>query len=410
MTTANANAAGKPLDLVLFGATGFTGKLVAEYLVKKRPALRWALAGRSRDKLERVRADLAAIDASAKDLPLVVGDSLDEASVRAMVAETRVVCTTVGPYARYGLPLVAACADLGVHYCDLTGEPNFIRAAIDAHHARAEQTGARIVPSCGFDSIPSDLGVLMIHEHLKKQNKQIAAARYRVKRAKGGASGGTIASMLNIAANASDPAVRRALGDPYSLNPAGAPRGPDRSDPMLPARDADTGRWTAPFVMAVPNTRTVRRSNALLGFPYGEGFRYSEAVDMGAGVGGLAKSIVFSAGIGAFTAAVFFPPTRKILERFLPAPGEGPSREQQERGHFLIEIHADTTSGERVTGRVAADRDPGYGATSIMLGEAALSLAQDDLPARGGVLTTASSMGDKLIERLRAAGMTFEVA
>jgi short subunit dehydrogenase-like uncharacterized protein len=410
MTTAAQAAAGpKDFDLVLFGATGFTGRLTAEYLVRKRPSLRWALAGRNRDKLERVREDLAAIDAAARDLPLVIGDSLDPASVDAMVRRTRVVCTTVGPYARYGGPLVAACAERGVHYCDLTGEPAFIRAAVDAHHARAAETGARIVPCCGFDSIPSDLGVLMLHEHLTRQGKQIGEAHLRVMKMKGGPSGGTIATVLDTLASAKDPAVRRALGDPYALNPQGAPRGSDGSDQIGVRRDEATGRWTGPFVMASINTRVVRRSNALLGFVYGEGFRYDEATDTGSGLAGLARAAALSAGVGAFMAVAMLAPGRKLLARFLPAPGEGPSAEQRERGFFRVKIQASTTGGEHVDAIVEARRDPGYGGTAIMLAESALCLAEDDLPARGGVLTTASCMGMTLVERLRKVGITFRV-
>jgi short subunit dehydrogenase-like uncharacterized protein len=408
--TTNGGGSGKDFDLVLFGATGFTGLLTAEYLVKKRPAIRWALAGRSREKLERVRAGLAAIDPAAAGLPLVVGDGLDPAAVDAMVRRTRVVCTTVGPYARYGGPLVAACAEHGVHYCDLTGEPVFVRASIDAHHDRAVATGARIVPCCGFDCIPSDLGVLMLHDHLAGKGGRLAEAHYRLTRMRGRPSGGTVATLLAAAESALNPAVLRVVGDPYGLNPADAPRGPDRRDRLGPHFDAGTRHWTAPFVMAAINTRIVRRSNALLDFPYGEGFRYDEAIDTGAGPGGLARATAMSVGMGVLAATAVLPPGRALLSRFLPAPGEGPSREERERGSFRVEIHAVGASGDRLTGVVAADRDPGYGATSIMLGESALSLAEDALPERGGVLTTASCMGMALVDRLRQAGMTFDVA
>jgi len=403
------NDANKEFDLVLFGATGFTGKLTAEYLIKKRPALRWALAGRSRDKLERVRDDLAAIDPAARDLPILVGDSLDRAAMDSIAARARVVCTTVGPYARYGGPLVAACAEHGSAYCDLTGETPWIREMIDAHHERAAETGARIVNCCGFDSIPSDLGVFVLHDHLAKQGKQLAEAHYRLVRAKGGLSGGTAASIFNIATQMGDPKVRRALGDPYALNPKGSPRGPDKGDLLHPARDAETGHWIAPFVMASINTRIVRRSNALFDFAYGRDFRYDEAIDMGRGPLGLARATGLSAGMAGFMIAVGIGPTRKLLERKLPSPGEGPSREERENGYFRIEIHAKSTDGERLRARVEADNDPGYGATAKMLAESALCLAQDDLPARGGILTTAAAMGMKLVERLRGAGMRFEV-
>ncbi|MFT3764023.1 MAG: saccharopine dehydrogenase NADP-binding domain-containing protein [Minicystis sp.] len=399
----------KDFDLVLFGATGFTGQLVAEYLVKKRPEVRWALAGRSRDKLDQVRRALAAVDPAAAELPIVLGDSLDRAAMDAIARRARVVCTTVGPYAKYGSPLVAACAEAGTAYCDLTGETHWIRAMIDAHHDRAVQTGARIVHCCGFDSIPSDLGVLMLHDHLAKQGDRLAEARYRVVKADGGVSGGTIASMMAIFEKVGDPAVRRVLGNPYVLDPAGSPRGPDGRDAMGPGRDADSGRWTAPFMMAAVNTRIVRRSNALLDHAYGRDFRYDEAIDTGRGLGGAVKAVGISAGMAGLGVAVATGPGRKLLGRFLPAPGEGPSREQRERGHMRIEIRAKSASGKRLVGTVAANRDPGYGETSVMLSEAALCLAQDELPARGGVLTPAVAMGMKLVERLRAAGETYRV-
>jgi short subunit dehydrogenase-like uncharacterized protein len=412
MSTNGKNGAnGRDFDLVLFGATGYTGRLVAEVLLRKRPSLKWALAGRSRAKLERVRDDLAAVDPAAADLPLVIGDSLDPASVDAMARRARVVCTTVGPYSRYGAPLVAACAEHGVHYCDLTGEPHFVRAAIDAHHARAVETGARIVPCCGFDSIPSDLGVFVLHEHLRARDEQLAEARFRVVRIKGGPSGGTIASVLEVVSAMRDPAVRDVLMDPYSLSP-GAPRGLDGRDAFGPGYDDDTGHFTGPFVMAGINTRIVRRSNALLGFPYGKAFRYDEAVDTGSGPAGILRAAGLSAGfagIGALALADAIPGGRSLLTRFLPAPGDGPTREQRENGSFRVEIRAAGSSGARLTAVVAAQSDPGYGATSVMLAESALSLAEDPLPERGGVLTTASCMGMHLVERLRGAGMTFRV-
>jgi short subunit dehydrogenase-like uncharacterized protein len=395
-------------DLVLFGATGFTGRLVAEYLVKKRPGVRWALAGRSRDKLERERDELAALEPSAKQLPLVVGDSQDRAAMEDLARRTRVVCTTVGPYGLYGSVLLGACAEQGTDYCDLTGEPHWVRKMIDAHHARAVETGARIVPSCGFDSIPSDLGVLLLHEHLAARGKRLAEVHYRVLRLKGGASGGTIASGLDTAARMGDPAVRRVLADPYGLNPEGARGEGEARDSLLPRRDAETGRWLAPFIMATVNTRVVRRSNALLDFAYGRAFRYDESVDVGAGVAGLARASATSAGM-AMSGLLTITPLRKLATRFLPAPGEGPSREQRERGSFLIELRAVSADGERLRARVGASQDPGYGATSWMLAESALCLAQDELPRRGGLLTPASCMGMKLVERLRAATMTFEV-
>lgn len=397
----------REFDLVLFGATGFTGRLVAEYLVKKRPSLRWALAGRNLAKLEREREELARLEPSAKELPLLAGDSTDRAAMDGIARRTRVVCTTAGPYALYGSALLGACAEQGTDYCDLTGEPHWVREMIDAHHARAVETGARIVPSCGFDSIPSDLGVLLLHEQLAARGGRLAEAHFRMRRMKGSASGGTIASALDTAARMSDPAVRRVLEDPYSLNPEGAPGAAGQEDWLRPRREPETGRWLAPFVMAAVNTRVVRRSNALMGYAYGREFRYDEAVDVGRGLSGLARAAATSAGM-AMGGALAFGPVRKLARRFLPAPGEGPSREARESGFFDIELLGVGTAGERVRARVGAKQDPGYGATAWMLGESALCLAEDALPERGGLLTPASCMGMKLVERLRAAGMTFQ--
>ncbi|MCY1083254.1 saccharopine dehydrogenase family protein [Archangium lansingense] len=398
----------REFDLILFGATGFTGRLVAEYLVKKRPSLRWALAGRSFGRLERVRNELATLEPSAKELPLLVGNSMDRAAMDRLVRRTRVLCTTAGPYARYGSALLGACAEQGTDYCDLTGETHWVREMIDTHHARAVETGARIVPSCGFDSIPSDLGVLMLHEALVARGGRLAEAHYRVLRMKGAASGGTIASALHAAERMGDPSVRRVLADPYALNPEGARSGPGPEDSFRPRKDPETGRWLAPFFMAPVNTRVVRRSNALLDQAYGHEFRYDETVDVGAGFTGLARAAMTSAGM-VMSGAVAFAPVRMLAARLLPAPGEGPSREEREGGWFDIELLGVGTAGERVRARVGAKQDPGYGATSWMLGESALCLAQDELPRRGGLLTPASCMGMKLVERLRAIGMTFQV-
>lgn len=395
-------------ELVLFGATGFTGRLVAEYLVKKRPGIRWALAGRSPDKLERVRDELSALEPSAGKLPLLAADSLDRAAMEGLARRTRVVCTTVGPYARYGSALLGACAMQGTDYCDLTGEVPWVREMIDAHHARAAETGARIVPSCGFDSIPSDLGVLLLHEQLAARGGRLAEAHLRVLGMKGAASGGTIASMLDTAERTRERAVRRVLANPHALDPEGARRGPGPRDSLRPRRDSETGRWLAPFIMASVNTRVVRRSNALLGDAYGREFRYDESMDVGAGLPGLARAAATSTGMVLSMGALAFPPVRKLATRFLPAPGEGPSREERESGFFDIELLGVGTAGERVRARVGARQDPGYGATAWMLGESALCLAEDALPERGGLLTPASCMGMRLVERLRAVGMTFE--
>ncbi len=408
----------RPYDLVLFGATGFTGKLVAEYLAAHAPAdLRWALAGRSLSKLESVRTDLARISPSAASLPLVLGDSQDEASMEALAKAARVVCTTVGPYMKYGRALVAACATNGTHYCDLTGEVPFMRDTIDRHDARAKETGARIVHTCGFDSIPSDLGVRMIHEHARSLGKKLAWVRFFAGESSGGVSGGTVASMLELLELAKkDPQMRRVLGNPYGLDPVPA-RGLDGPDQIGVRFDAEMGMWTGPFVMAAVNTRVVRRSNALLGHAYGPSFRYSEVMTFGKGPKGFFAASAVSAGLAAFIGAASLAPTRRLLERtLLPAPGEGPSKEKRDHGFFVVRFLAETEADNgpplRISARVEGKSDPGYGETAKMLSQAAMCLALDGdrIAPGGGVLTPASSMGMTLVERLRAADMVFDVA
>ncbi|MBX3189238.1 MAG: saccharopine dehydrogenase NADP-binding domain-containing protein [Labilithrix sp.] len=396
----------RSFDVVLFGATGFTGKLVAEYLAGKD--LTWAIAGRNRDKLEKVRRDL-----SLGDLPILVADGHDAASLEALVPKTRVVATTVGPYNEHGRLLATTCARHGTHYCDITGEVPFIRASIDANHEEAVATRARVVHCCGFDSIPFDLGVHMLWDRAHQGGHHLAWAKGFAAKLKGGFSGGTVASMLALAKEAGrDREVRRLLGNPYALDPDPRVQGPPSPDQHGVRKDEDLGRWTAPFVMAAINTRVVRRSNAILDYAYGKDFRYSEAMSFAPGPKGLFGASMVTGGLVGFLAAAAFPPTRELLARaFLPKPGEGPSKEERERGFFEVKILAETDHGERLSGRVAGKSDPGYGETAKMLGESALCLAKDDalLPARYGVLTPASSMGMHLVDRLRRAGMTFEV-
>jgi len=425
---------GRPHDIVLFGATGFTGKLVAEYLAAHAPeGLRWALAGRNHDKLAKVREEIARASPGAASLPILVADGQDEASVGALAKSARVVCTTVGPYMKYGRTLVAACAENGTHYCDLTGEVPFIRDAIDRHHDRARETGAKIVPTCGFDSIPSDLGVLMMVERARSLGKKLARVRFFAGESRGGVSGGTIASMISLMdAAREDKGIRRLLADPYALDPAPREhRGPsgDHREPVpraiqhaadgpdqLGVRwEADLGMWTGPFVMAAVNTRVVRRSNALTGGSYGPSFAYSEAMSFGKGPKGLARATAMSAGLVGFIGSMQAAPLRSALQRFvLPSPGDGPSKEQRDNGFFVVRLLADTDGEDgakvRLTGRVEGKADPGYGETAKMLSEAAMCLALDGdrIAPGGGVLTPATAMGMRLVERLRAAGMVFD--
>jgi short subunit dehydrogenase-like uncharacterized protein len=396
----------KELDIVVFGATGFTGRLVAQYLAAYGDGTRWAVAGRNRAKLDATLTEIGA------DVPILIADAGDQESLRAIAAKTAVVCTTVGPYSRYGTPLVAACVEAGIGYCDLTGEPHWIREMIQRFHGRAVETGARIVHCCGFDSIPSDLGVLMLADHVeKKHRRRLAKVRTRMLRSRGGVSGGTLASAMEVLSAAHDPEIRRALLDPYTLDPEGSRRGPDEPEQLLPRRDEDRGRWVAPFPMSWVNARVVRRSNALMGYRYGESFEYDEAIDAGAGPAGFSRALGIAAGMAGFTAAAWLPATRDLLKRFLPHPGEGPTPEERERGSFVFRLFAESDGSPplRMEGTVAGRGDPGYAATSRMLGESALCLAHDRVPARG-VLTPAVAMGPALLERLRRADMTFEVA
>jgi short subunit dehydrogenase-like uncharacterized protein len=404
-------------DVLLWGATGFTGKLVAEYLAQHHGvgrSLRWALGGRSRPKLEAVRASLASIDPRAEELPIVVGDSADRASLDRLAVDTRVVCSTVGPYAVHGRELVAACVEAGTDYCDLTGEPQFVRAMIDVHHERAAATGARIVHCCGYDSIPSDLGTLVVQATAReKLGAPCAEVKCFAGESKGGVSGGTAASMVEIMDEvARDAGVRKLLADPYALDPGRGEPGPDGQDQRGVRWDADLGMWTGPFVMAAINARVVRRSNALLGYAWGRGFRYREAMSFGRGPKGWMMAAGVTTGLAVGIGAMAVGPVRRLVaKRVVPQPGEGPSKATRDSGFFVTRLVGSTEDGRaavRVT--VRGKSDPGYGETAKMLSESALCLALDGDAIRkeGGVLTPASCMGMRLVERLRAAGMTFD--
>lgn len=400
-------------DVVVYGATGFTGTLVAEYLLREYGVgrgLRWAIAGRSPDKLEQVRHDLGD---SAQSLPIVVADSDDPGALAAMAAGTRVVLTTVGPYALYGSKLVAACVAAGAHYCDLAGEVQWIRRMIDQHHGRAREAGVRIVNCCGFDSIPMDMGVHFLQATAKERfGAYCKSIALYVKATKGTASGGTLASMMNVISEArEDRSVARLLGDPYALNPDGEREGPDGGDQRRVLFDPDIGGWTAPFVMAGINTRVVRRSHALAGYPWGRDFRYREAVLTGQGASGRIKGALMNAALGGLVVGISLSPTRAILKKFfLPEPGEGPDRELQHSGFFDLRQVGHLPDGRVVKTRITGDQDPGYGSTSKMLAESAVCLAQDELSSPGGVLTPSVAMGDDLLARLRSkAGLTFDL-
>jgi short subunit dehydrogenase-like uncharacterized protein len=403
--------ADRRLDLIVFGATSFVGQLLCRRLVERQGVdgpLKWAIAGRNAAKLDQVATDTGA------DVERIVADASDAGALATMAADTRVVASTVGPYARYGSTLVAAVAEAGTDYCDLTGETQWMRRMIDAHAATAEASGARIVHTCGFDSIPSDLGVWHLQQQaLDRFDAPCEHVSMRVATMRGGASGGTIASMMNLMEEvAADPAMRKLLADPFALAPPDQRTGPRQPDVNRPMRDDASGQWVAPFVMAAVNTRVVHRSHALLGRPWGPAFTYDEAMLMGTGPLGAAKAGGLSGGLAAGMGLAALGPTRRALQRFvLPKPGEGPSPEAQEKGSFDLRFFGTTADGRTIRTRVTGDRDPGYSGTARMLAEAATALVELDADeVGGGFWTPATAFGDRLVERLEDhAGIRFDV-
>ncbi|MCY1673451.1 saccharopine dehydrogenase NADP-binding domain-containing protein [Pseudarthrobacter sp. SL88] len=398
-------------DLVLYGATGFVGRLIAAYIAEHAPAgMRVGLAGRSTSRLEAVRSQLPA---AAHGWALIEADSADADSIAAMAATTRVLFTTVGPYAKHGLPVVEACARAGTHYADLAGEVSFIREAIDRYDDLAKMNGARMVHSCGYDSVPSDLAVLLLHQAAEADAAGGLAEVQLVATAKAGISGGTLESMRGqLDAMRSNTALRSLVADPYALSPdrtrePTTPQPPDAG----PVHRSDDGTWTAPFIMAPFNTRIVRRSNALQDWAYGRSLQYGEVMGVAPGPAGAVTARAMALGLRSFMGAMAFPPSRKVLDRFLPAPGAGPSTGTQRAGWFHSQVTARTESGQRYQAIAAGPGDPGYAATAVMAGESALALALDGdrLPAAKGSLTPATALGNVLIQRLRAAGHTYQV-
>ena len=388
----------REFDVVVFGATGFTGRLVAEYVAGRKPRT-WAIAGRNADKLR-------ALGISA---PIVVADAMDPAACLDIAKRTRVVCTTAGPFSRYGNALVAACAEAGTHYCDLTGEVHWMRAMIDAHDARARQTGARLVFACGFDSIPSDLGTWATQQEFFARYGHFAnRVTALFGEQSGGFSGGTVASGLVTAEAAREASVRRVLADPHALDPQPPPRQRTREAPI--GWNADLRMFTAPFFMAGTNSPVVRRSHALAGHPWGADFQYREEMSTPGNARGLAMAVGVTLGLGALAAIMKRPRLRAMLAARAPKPGEGPSAEARERGHWKTRFVA-ARDDERLI-YIAGDPhgDPGYRSTSKMLGESALCLAYDELPAGAGALTPSTAMGPALLARLRAAGLVFTPA
>jgi len=408
----------RELDIVLYGATGFVGKLTAQYLADAGGAARIALAGRSQDKLLAVRETLGD---EAQAWPLITADASQPSTLNAMAARTQVVVTTVGPYNRYGLPLVAACAAAGTDYADLTGEPMFMRDSIDHYHKQAVDTGARIVHACGFDSIPSDLTVYALYRQATEDAEgELVDTSFVVRKMVGGLSGGTIASITDVVrAASSDPETRRQLDDPYTLTTDRAAEPELGAQPDYPWRRGNQiapeldGIWTTGFMMASTNTRVVRRSNALQDWAYGRRFRYSECQSTGSSALAPAASAV-AAGVGAaFTnlgARYFDKLPSSFVDRITPKPGTGPGERTRERGRYTVETYTTTTTGARYRATMSQKGDPGYKATSVLLGESglALTLDRDRLSDLRGVLTPAAAMGDALLARFPAAGVSLE--
>jgi short subunit dehydrogenase-like uncharacterized protein len=401
-----------PFDVIVFGATGFTGRLVAEYLNARYGvggSVSWSIAARNRDKLDQVRTLIGA----SPSLPLLQAEASDPASLSALARQAKVVISTVGPYQLHGEPLVRACVETGTDYVDLCGEPAWMAQMITQYDAPARASGARIVFSCGFDSIPFDLGVLFLqHEAVRRFGVPLVRVRGRVRVMKGTFSGGTMASALaTVEAVRRDPAVARAMADPFALTPGF--RGPKQPGGQTARYDDAARSWTGPFVMAPINTKNVHRTNALLGHPWGREFVYDERSLAGDGPRGelRAKGMARNARLQAMLLG--WGPSRALLRRFaLPKPGQGPTAEQRESGRYELLFIGDTAQGQRLRATVKGDRDPGYGSTCKLIAESALCLASeiDRSKLPGGLWTPAAAMGMALVQRLQErAGLSFAI-
>jgi short subunit dehydrogenase-like uncharacterized protein len=401
----------KAFEIVIYGATSFVGKILCHYLCDelKDPELRWAMAGRSESKILQLKQELGD---TAESIPHFIAEATDEKSLEELCNKTDVIISTVGSYALYGETLVKVCAQSGTDYCDLTGEPQWIKRMIDKYQDSAQASGARIVHCCGFDSIPSDLGVHFLQQLAKQRfGAYCPRVKMRVKGSKGGASGGTIASMVNLYKEASaNPQLRKELGDPYSIcPPSDSPR---TKQPTVDVEfDEDFQSWVGPFVMAAINTRVVLRSNELSEPKYNNSFVYDEATLTGNGPKSkkLAKRI--STGLKLIVPVMAIPPFRWLALKFLPKPGEGPSEEQQLNGYYDLIFMGYSENKELLQVQVTGDRDPGYGSTAKMLAQAGICLARDISHDKinGGFWTPATAMGQTLISRLvKYAGMTFD--
>lgn len=399
-------------DLVVFGATGFVGKIVCGYLLDHASAmgdLKWAIAARSQTKLDSLKQSLGA---AARDLPTLIADATDESTLIDLCHQTQVVISTVGPYALHGETLVKVCAETGTDYGDLTGEVQWVQQMIAKYEAIAQQSGARIVHCCGFDSIPSDLGVYYLQQQAKIQfGEPCIRVKMRVKAAQGGVSGGTAASGINLIQEAiANPDTKTALKNPYILCP-NKTETPNHPPALIPVQADETfGEWITPFVMAGVNTPIVLRSNALQNWDYNKDFQYDEAMLSGEGIGGWFKAQSLQVGLNSLGIAAAIAPA--LLEKIIPAPGEGPTLEEQEKGFYDLRFWGKTASGKTIMTKVTGDRDPGYGSTAKILSQAGICLAKDlsEFEKQGGFWTPASLFGATLITRLtQYSGLTFAV-
>jgi len=403
----DAAARDRTYDVVLYGATGFVGRQTVAYFAEHAKGLRWALAGRSRDKLEALRV---VCGEGAKHAGVIVADADDEAALDALATDARVVLSTAGPFALYGSKLVAACVKHRTHYVDITGETPWVRELIDRHHTQAVRDGTRIIPCCGFDSVPSDIGTLLLTQAAQERFGEPCVMVKACFSIRGGLNGGTLASALNLMESGQS----KALADPFLLNPEGSrpPASTLDDDPIAPHRDELFRAWVGPFVMAAINTRVVRRSAALLG--YGPEFSYQEYLHFGTGAMAALGAASVSLGMGFANIALTFAPARRLLKSVAPAPGDGPSESTMDGGSFRCELAGETVSGHVLRARITDHGDPGNRATTKMVCESALALANgdQDLPGgerRGGILTPASGLGEALVKRLRRTGMTLVV-
>lgn len=402
----------RDFQIIVWGATGFTGRLVAEYLhAHYKDKIRWAIAGRNLDKLQEVK-DILHLDNSIECL---VGDSFDKETLLAITSRTDVIISTVGPYSLYGKMLVESCVETGTNYCDLTGEVPFVKESIESFHETAKAKSVKIVHSCGYDSIPSDVGCRLLQEKaIELYNKPMQNVKLLVMKTKGKFSGGTIASMVNMIKNENDEKLRRALANPYALCKDITEDMPRQRMQNFVWYDPRVDRFTAPFIMAQFNSRIVFRSNELLHYKYGRNFMYDEGMVVGSGMKGKLQGSLLMLGLGVFVKLMTMSLTRSILlNTVLPKPGEGPTKEDRENGYFkMMLIGEDEEQERRVAVTFADSNDPGYGSTAIMLAESALCLSLDQqvLPKEYGVITPSVAMGTKIADRLKKAGFDISVS